>query len=157
MSSRTPSHRAVALLCAALMVMPVASSALAETGAQSFRGSAQRDRKQTCNTTFTVEPDGTWTARTRFSNRRRVDSDWFEAVFRLVDETGEVSVAVKHGAFVRARYRRGPHTVTVTSRGVLDTLALPIERHHVWYRCTDRGGVPDRDVVGTLVRIIDLL
>lgn len=150
----------LALLCALMAAsLPATSRAASdELVAQTFDASGSRGRKQYCSTSFTVQPNGSWVARTTFRNRRRLDSDYFESVFRLVDEYGEVAVAIKHGSRVGARFIKGSsRRVTVTSRGYLDPLALPLHNHHVQYTCAGRDRIRDRDVIGVLVHIIERL
>lgn len=165
MGKRTRAGRFMATTCALVLAGLMDWSLAAGTGGavaaelpQSFTASGTRARKQSCYTTFTVDAEGSWRANTRFTNRRRLHGDYFEAVFRLVDDVGNVMVAIKHGAHVRGRFpARHSKTVWVYSSGQIDPLSVPLHGVSVEYSCGGHGHVPDHEILGTLVRFIHLL
>lgn len=84
-----------------------------------------------------------------------MDTDYFEAVFRLLDEDGNVTVAIKHGARVGARLiKRHSRKVYVNSSGNIDPYAFPLENMQVRYSCGGHHHIPDHEIVGSVLRFI---
>lgn len=108
-----------------------------------IKAQGEKARKQYCYSTFTIDENGNWTAKTLFSNGKNWDGDHFQAILTIKDKAGANCFALNQVAGVKgAFFCDGSCEREVIHSGVSAINSYDLTDQYS-YQCTGWDGTDD--------------
>lgn len=107
------------------------------------KAQGEKAKRQYCYSTFTIDENGNWTARTLFSNGKNLDGDHFQAILTVKDKQGNSCLALNQVRGVRgASFCKGSCEREVVHSGTSSITSYDLTDKYS-YQCTGWDGSDD--------------
>lgn len=132
------------LLLATISITASADETPREPRVLVIKAQGEKARKQYCYSTFTIDENGNWTAKTLFSNGKNLDGDHFQAILTIKDKAGANCLALNQVAGVKgALFCDGSCEREVIHSGVSAITSYDLTDQYS-YQCTGWDGTNDQ-------------